>query len=325
MEGSKAPPRGWYDDPEVPGGQRYWDGSAWTKRRARPRWLKATYERLLPDRVAKGAFWFLFVLVAVLAAGLINGAVKSSKTSSSTSTSTSTATTASAGSPAGTHVIPIALPPDTPRTIPSHGTRGSFEGVDYDAYAHDVAYDIYLISQYWSKALPDRLRVKYTPDPRVLAYDLEDSRPYCDGTRVSPGNADYCITNNTVAFDEPGLLIPFYKKVGPAADAVILAHEWGHAVQARLELTSWRADELRELNADCWAGVWAGDEILPRVISRDDLFEAAHALYLVGDPHSVSWRSPQAHGTPQERFKSFGTGVKGGIPACVKQANAFSD
>lgn len=25
------PPAGWYSDPDAPGGQRYWDGSAWTE------------------------------------------------------------------------------------------------------------------------------------------------------------------------------------------------------------------------------------------------------------------------------------------------------
>ena len=31
MEGT---PAGWYDDPEQPGQQRYWDGDAWTEQRA---------------------------------------------------------------------------------------------------------------------------------------------------------------------------------------------------------------------------------------------------------------------------------------------------
>lgn len=31
---SALPPAGWYPDPEVPSGQRYWDGSRWTRHRA---------------------------------------------------------------------------------------------------------------------------------------------------------------------------------------------------------------------------------------------------------------------------------------------------
>ena len=30
------PPAGWYTDPHVPGGQRYWDGSDWTEHVASP-------------------------------------------------------------------------------------------------------------------------------------------------------------------------------------------------------------------------------------------------------------------------------------------------
>lgn len=246
-------------------------------------------------------------------------------------------------------VIAIPPPAKVPKAIPSKGTGGPYDraqiahvgahltaagprersgitGVNRAAYKRSLDYAISNISEYWSRQLPTRLHAKYPPPPRVLAYNAGDPPfPLCDGERLTAHNADYCFTNNTVAFDERGLLIPYYAKVGPAANAVILAHEWGHAVQARLGLVNWRVDELRELNADCWAGAWAGGAISPGVISLSDLQTAAHAMYLTGDPHSVSWLAPDAHGTPTQRFKSFGTGVKGGIPACVHQAKAFAD
>ncbi len=335
MDARKLPPPGWYDDPEAPRGKRYWDGSEWTEQRAQATWLRATYERLLPDRIAKVTFWGMSVLVVVIAIGAIANAVRDSKKSSEEA--------------ANALVIPIPPPAKVPHAIPSKGTGGRYDsrqiatigahltaagprersgitGVDRAAYQRSLDYAISNISEYWSRQLPARLHTKYPPPPRVLAYNAGDPPfPVCGGQPLTPHNADYCFTNNTIAFDERGLLIPYYAKVGPAADAVILAHEWGHAVQARLGLVHWRVDELGELNADCWAGAWAGGAISPGVITLSDLQTAAHAMYLTGDPRSVSWLAPDAHGTPKQRFKSFGTGVKGGIPACVNQAKAFAD
>jgi hypothetical protein len=47
---SQAPP-GWYDDPEVEGGTRYWDGERWTEQRANPNPVEPT-----PDSVPAG--WY---------------------------------------------------------------------------------------------------------------------------------------------------------------------------------------------------------------------------------------------------------------------------
>jgi hypothetical protein len=258
-------------------------------------------------------------LAVPLAALCIAAGVGSCGSGGGSSTSTSSAS----GPQGGTHTVTITRP-SVAKTIPAEGEPGSYAGVDYADYERALQYDAYLINRYWSQAVPRDLHARYPPAPHVIAYDLDDSRPNCDGRPVQPHDAEYCFTNNTVVVDEPGFLIPFYREVGPAADAVILAHEWGHAVQGRTGIAG-RLDvqEDEELNADCWAGVWARGAVEGGVLDKDDLIEAEHQLYLVGDPHSVNWRSPQAHGTPKERVESFESGLNGGIDACLDQARAL--
>ena len=44
-------------------------------------------------------------------------------------------------------------------------------------------------------------------------------------------------------------------KYGDFAIPLVLAHEWGHAIQARSNFTA--RTVTRELQADCFAGAWA--------------------------------------------------------------------
>ena len=262
-------------------------------------------------------------LAVPLAALCIAAGVGSCGGGGGQSTSSASSSASGSGPQGGTHTVALTRP-SVAKTIPTYGQSGSYAGVDYADYERALQYDAYLINGYWSQAVPRDLHARYPPTPRVIAYDLDDSRPNCDGRPVQPHDAEYCFTNNTVVADEPGFLIPFYREVGPAADAVILAHEWGHAVQARTGIAGHLdVQEDEELNADCWAGVWARDAVEEGVLDKDDLIEAQHQLYLVGDPHSVNWRSPQAHGTPKQRVESFELGLNKGIDACLDQARAF--
>ena len=59
------------------------------------------------------------------------------------------------------------------------------------------------------------------------------------GTGATPysevaGNAFYCEQGDFVAWDEQGLFPKLRQQYGDFAPALVLAHEWGHAVQARV-------------------------------------------------------------------------------------------
>ncbi len=62
-------PAGWYDDPEVEGGKRYWDGSQWTDQRQAPKppsAIVANYRRILPSRTARIIFWIATPIVVII-------------------------------------------------------------------------------------------------------------------------------------------------------------------------------------------------------------------------------------------------------------------
>ena len=80
---------------------------------------------------------------------------------------------------------------------------------------------------------------------------LGEDGPSCGGQPSVPFNAFYCPSQDFLAWDE-NLMAAGYQQIGDAWVYLIIAHEWGHAIQARLQ-----ADQVSvaaELQADCFAG-----------------------------------------------------------------------
>jgi hypothetical protein len=76
VTGSSAAPAGWYPDPAGGGGQRYWDGAAWTEHTAAAPAPQPYYQGIVPATVAPRSGmpgWLLATLIGggVLCVGLI--------------------------------------------------------------------------------------------------------------------------------------------------------------------------------------------------------------------------------------------------------------
>ncbi len=131
---------------------------------------------------------------------------------------------------------------------------------------------------------------------------------------------------------------------GDFAMAYVIAHEVGHHVQhligmdqqvrelqARVsQVDGNRLSVLLELQADCYAGVWANHAATQRqLLDQSDVEEGLNAAATVGDDRMMEMagrrvqREAFTHGSSEERAQWFRTGLsKGDLEACDTFAQA---
>jgi predicted metalloprotease len=123
---------------------------------------------------------------------------------------------------------------------------------------------------------------------------------------------------------------------GDFAQAYVIAHEVGHHVQNLLGISS-KVHEARrsmgreegnrlsvrqELQADCFAGIWAHHAHRARnILERGDIEEALRAATQIGDDRlqrqAQGYVVPESftHGTSEQRVRWFRVGIDSGRPA----------
>ncbi len=92
-----------------------------------------------------------------------------------------------------------------------------------------------------------------------------------------------------MAWDAEGLLPDLQSRFGDFAIPVVLAHEWGHAVQGRSNFAA--RTVTKELQADCFAGAWskhAQDDKVFDVSSADLNVEAMPSVFEQGGDYAVA-------------------------------------
>ncbi len=171
--------------------------------------------------------------------------------------------------------------------------------------------------QYWSEEFPEALRQGLgTGQGRVLrCLPSEGGQPPPCATmparsRATPSTAR---RETIVAWDAEGLLPELQKKFGDFVIPVVLAHEYGHAVQARSNFTA--RTVTRELQADCFAGAWAkhakDDGVFD--VNAADLDKALAGILDIRDTPGTSNMDPNAHGSGFDRVSAFQDGFDNGL------------
>lgn len=193
----------------------------------------------------------------------------------------------------------------------------------------------------WSQLAPDSGIRFQEPRGRVFSGHVQTG---CGAASADVGPF-YCPADSTIYVD-----VSFYQQLeqrfgadgGQLAKAYVVAHEYGHHIQ-NLDGTLPRVDHndtgpqgamvRLELQADCYAGVWAhhasdtvDDEGVPMLqpLTREDVDSALSAASAVGDDHIQgevaggqvipdTW----THGSSEQRQGWFMRGYeKGTVAAC---------
>ena len=190
----------------------------------------------------------------------------------------------------------------------------------------------------WANYFAKR-NARYTPTTLVL---------YTGGTRTAGGMGQaamgpfYCPADKKVYLD-----LSFYEemrtKLGAAGDTAfgyVIAHEVGHHVQNLLGILpqvhqmqqqagKTEANKLSvklELQADCFAGIWAKDAQRQDLLEEGDIEEAINAAEAVGDDtlqkRSQGYAVPDSftHGSSAQRMYWFKRGFESGD---INRCNTF--
>ncbi len=150
--------------------------------------------------------------------------------------------------------------------------------------------------------------------PRVAGAYRGTTGPRCAGQPSVPFNAFYCKPEDFIAWDRD-LMAAGYRQIGDAWVYLVIAHEWGHAIQARLERGM--VSVAAELQADCLAGaalLGASREGLLTFEPGDEQ-EIARTLVAVADDYP--WTNERDHGNAQQRNAAFNVGARQGAVACI--------
>jgi predicted metalloprotease len=220
---------------------------------------------------------------------------------------------------------------DTPGEISSACRTGADANQRQDCR---IVADVNSVQKFWDGAFQSSGR----------QYTYVDTVFFDGSTQTGCGYADsavgpfYCPADRLVYidlgfFDQLGS--QFGVETGPFVEAYVIAHEYGHHVQDELGvLKGIRGDAQgpeskavrSELQADCYAGVWAAHAVdtgLIEQLTQADINQGLAAAAAIGDDRIQERTRGQVnpetwtHGSSEQRRRWFSRGYENGKPeAC---------
>lgn len=218
------------------------------------------------------------------------------------------------------------------------GETTEFEGQDsYEVFASTV---LGSNNEMWSDIF-SQMNQTYT-EPQLVLFRVATTSG-C-GTATSQVGPHYCPLDSTIYLDETffdELQSRFGAEGGDVAEAYVIAHEVAHHAQNELGIMDMVAREEQlnpdtandlsvnlELQADCFAGLWAHSIRDIGVFEPGEIKEAIDAAAAVGDDRiqeaATGSINPETwtHGSSEQRVAMFNLGYESGN---ISECNTFAE
>ncbi|MFI2230788.1 metallopeptidase [Nocardia testacea] len=207
--------------------------------------------------------------------------------------------------------------PDTDRQA-ANGDGGEMDRLALNAVAD--------IEEFWAENYSATFPGEFRPVSQLVSWDADarerDSIEFCTISTHELVNAAYCGTDDTIGWDRGVLLPELVDQFGEMAVVMVLAHEYGHALQIPAGIATEDSPGLvTEQQADCLAGVFLrhvaeGD-------SRHFTLNTTEGLNgVLGATVAVRDRDPDdpenVHGSAFERVTAVQMGYTNGAEACAQ-------
>ncbi|SDE13014.1 metallopeptidase [Rhodococcus tukisamuensis] len=209
--------------------------------------------------------------------------------------------------------------PDVPdASLPVRGADGSAADVLATNAVDDIA-------AFWGVEYPKVFAGDFQPVTDLASWDPDappaHSDTFCGDNTHGVVNAGYCTRDGSIGWDRTTLLPTLMSTFGPMAVVMVMAHEYGHAIQHDSGLAGDDDPTLvLEQQADCFAGAFMRDVAqggAPHFTlnTSDGLNSVMAAMVAVRDTNP---NDPEAvHGSAFERVTAFQIGFTDGARACT--------
>ncbi len=200
-------------------------------------------------------------------------------------------------------------------------TASNSDGGEIDRLVLNALEDI---QTYWQAEYPKEFGGEFKPVDKFLSWSSKAKRAqaveFCEESTYRLVNAAYCKTDGSIGWDRAVLLPAVQETFGKMSVVMVLAHEYGHAIQLMADLVGRKtATIVKEQQADCFAGAFIrnvaeGNSKHFTINTSDGLNQVLAATVAIRDDNPDDPES--VHGSAFERVTAVQVGFTDGPKGC---------